>query len=245
LGPSQPSSPQVTIAPTASDEAATVHVSSRGMVSIPVRCAGAAGARCAGTLALASAQPTPAPQPRRPKRRAAAGIALGSAGFSVPAGRTTRVAVKLGRAGARLLSTLPRLRARAHVVARSDTDAGAPATVGLLPDRAPALTIASRVAQLDARDAVTLKVRCAAPKGQRCAGLVALSDHDGSGLVARKVAVAGGRDTTIAMRLQRNDAARLRTAGGLRVRATTTSQIPVGMETSRTSDLVLRPARAN
>ena len=70
-------------------------------------------------------------------RRVAAGVTLGSARFAIAAGHTTGVAVKLGRTGARLLSTLPRLRARAHVVARGGTDAGAPAPIELLSDHAP------------------------------------------------------------------------------------------------------------
>jgi hypothetical protein len=127
--PSSPPSPQVTITPTATGQTKTVHVSSRGVVTVPVRCTGTAGSACRGTLVLATA---PAGT-----RRVAAGLALGSASFAIAAGHTTGVAVKLGRTGARLLSTLPRLRARARVIARDGTDAGAPALIELLPDHAP------------------------------------------------------------------------------------------------------------
>jgi hypothetical protein len=68
-------------------------------------------------------------------RRVAAGVALGSARFAIAAGHTTDVAVKLGRTAVRLLSKLPRLRARAHVIARGGTDAGAPTRIELLPER--------------------------------------------------------------------------------------------------------------
>jgi hypothetical protein len=116
----------VTITPTATDQAATVHVSPRGVVTVPVRCTGATGSVCQGTLKLATAPPA--------TRRVAAGVALGSASFTIAAGHTTDVAVKLGRTAVRLLSKLPRLRARAYVTARGGTDAGAPARIELLPD---------------------------------------------------------------------------------------------------------------
>jgi hypothetical protein len=127
--PGEPSPPQVTIAPTATGQAATARVSPRGIVTVPVRCAGTAGSVCRGTLMLATAPPA--------ARHVAAGVALGSASFAIAAGHTTGVAVKLGRAGARLLSKVPRLRARAHVIARGGTDAGAPTPIVLLPDRSP------------------------------------------------------------------------------------------------------------
>jgi hypothetical protein len=126
--PNGPSPPQVTITPTATDQAATVHVSPRGVATVPVRCTGATGSVCQGTLKLATAPSG--------TRHVAAGVALGSASFAIAAGHTTGVAVKLGRTAARLLSKLPRLRARAQVIARGGTDAGAPAPIELLPDQA-------------------------------------------------------------------------------------------------------------
>jgi CSLREA domain-containing protein len=128
-GASGPSPPQVTIAPTATGQAVTAHVSARGVVTIPVRCMGTTRNRCRGTLTLATASAA--------TRRVAAGVALGSASFTIAAGHTTGVTVKLGRTAMRLLSTLPRLRTRAHVIARGGTDAGAPALIELLPARAP------------------------------------------------------------------------------------------------------------
>jgi hypothetical protein len=118
----------VTITPTATDQAAVAHVSPHGVVTVPVHCTGTTGSRCRGTLTLATAPAA--------TRRVAAGVVLGSARFAIAAGHTTRVAVKLRRTGVRLLSTLPRLRARAHVTARGGTDAGVPAPIVLLPDDA-------------------------------------------------------------------------------------------------------------
>jgi hypothetical protein len=83
-----------------------------GRARIRVRCPAGAARTCAGTLRLKTARKV---RLRRGARRRF--VALGRKHFSIPAGRTARVSVKLSHAGRALLKREGTLEARARAVA--------------------------------------------------------------------------------------------------------------------------------
>jgi ABC-type transport system substrate-binding protein len=81
-----------------------VKVSAGGVAPIPIRCA---GAPCRGTVVLFA--------PTAGQKLATSKLRLGSARFSIPAGRTATVRVKLSSRGLKLLRKAKRLRVQAVV----------------------------------------------------------------------------------------------------------------------------------
>jgi ABC-type transport system substrate-binding protein len=84
--------------------AGTVVVSSNGVAPIRVRCG---GARCRGSVVLFASVPAQSLAPRK--------LRLGSARFSIPAGRTATVRVRLNRPGLKRLKQAKRLKVQAVV----------------------------------------------------------------------------------------------------------------------------------
>jgi hypothetical protein len=84
----------------------TANVSAAGVVVLSVPCQGAAGTRCAGNVTLTASQGSSG-------KAAARKVTLGKASFSIPAGTTGRVRVKLSRRGRALVKRSRRVRATA------------------------------------------------------------------------------------------------------------------------------------
>jgi hypothetical protein len=96
--------PQTRVSASAGVASGSVAVSRSGIASIPVRCAGDV---CRGSVSLFAAAGT--------QRLKARKLRLGSSRFSIPAGRTRTVKVKLNAVGMRLLRRTGRLKAQAVV----------------------------------------------------------------------------------------------------------------------------------
>jgi hypothetical protein len=87
----------------------TIKLSKRGVAAVPVSCpATEVSGPCTGVLTLTTDQKV-----RRSRRAKAKKQKLGSKRFSVPAGRTVKVNVKLSRANLKLMRRLKRTRVRA------------------------------------------------------------------------------------------------------------------------------------
>jgi hypothetical protein len=93
--------------------ARTVVVTRRGTVAIKLRCAGSR--RCAGRIELTTTR-----SPRKAGNAAAAprNLRLARAAFTIPAGRTAIVRLRISKAGLRLLGKARRLRAKVTVIDR-------------------------------------------------------------------------------------------------------------------------------
>jgi hypothetical protein len=83
-----------------------VSISRTGIATIPLECEG--NVRCVGRLSLQTLRPVTALAARQVQK-------LGSARFSIPAGRTTRVKVRIAKAKLRVISTRHRLAGRVSV----------------------------------------------------------------------------------------------------------------------------------
>jgi hypothetical protein len=94
--------------------ARTLKVGPTGRARIPVACPAAADGACRGTLSLRTVHAITA---------AGARMKLASARFTVPAGRTSSIPVRISRGGRRALARRHRLAARLTATARDRTNA--------------------------------------------------------------------------------------------------------------------------
>jgi hypothetical protein len=122
--PPGPTSPMPSAA-RASVTVRSLRLTKRGLVAVPLSCQ--ATQTCNGTLSLATAKPVKVSRKRIVK--------LGSAKFSIPGGRVTKVHVRLSKKNVRLIRRLKSVRAKASVK----------------PSKGAALTATTRTIKLKAR----------------------------------------------------------------------------------------------
>lgn len=224
---------------TATIETGRVDASAQGVVNIVLACSGPSGARCGGSLALASATrlPTRLLTGRGGGWRRASAT-LGRTAYTVPVGELRAVRVALSRAGRRVLSGRGGVRLTASATQRS----GAPTArraVRVLAVRAPALRIETGATTLQADGRIGLRARCG-EAWARCAGTLTIARvSDGQVLGRARVAVPGGPSRTVSVRLEEPARHAIAAAGWLRVRALAVTTLPVGRATKAQRELTV------
>jgi hypothetical protein len=209
---------------------ARIQVSRTGEVSAVVDCTGDPAQPCGGTATLSS------------QTRPGSSTVLGRTAYAIPAGRQT-VRIQLNRAGRQALSHSSRVAATITLTGLNGITAQSPVT--LVGARAPVATVQTSSIRLNRSGTGTVRVRCAARRGNRCTGAVRVSTSARGPfrpIASRSFSIAGGRTATVRLRFSRAVRERIRRAGrrGIRARAQARTTVPVGMPTARTRPVTLR-----
>jgi hypothetical protein len=210
-----------------------VRVTHEGTALIPVRCLGAAGARCADRLTVRAARAYPGLGITR-------GKLLGGGRYRLPAGTTKQVGVRLGAAGRSVLVRFGRLLVRIELGATDEPGARAPA-IELLGLPSPSVIVDNTRATVFADGHLKLHAYCDTDRPLRCRASLTISDERERTLAARQLVLSGERHQTVTLRSPA--LARLAHRGvDITAFATTVSTSPAGWETVRRRVVALLPA---
>jgi hypothetical protein len=177
-----------------------------------------------------------------PRLAGTAGTVLASGPVAVAAGRTRSVSLRVNRAGRWVLSSRARVAAEVTVTDPSDAPAAGRRVV-LRAARAPAATVGPAFVRATPAGRVRFRVACRRGRAAGpCRGRLALRARNGV-VAGTRIGIASGRSATVSLRLSAGARKRLRRSGRLLVRARTTTTIPVGLSTSRSSGLMLLAIR--
>jgi hypothetical protein len=214
---------ELTPQPTLILDGGAVRVDAHGTAHLTAECRALAGQRCTGTLTLRLAGALRA----RGRQTAARGTVVAGRRVALTAGTRAELAVDLTTQGERLIDGRRELRTepRADGVALDAT------LVVLRASRAHALHVQREAVAVGAGErTIRVRVRCSAPRGERCRGTLRTGAHG----PAVHVDVAGGRTETVRLHLSPSARRALARRGATGVHIRATSELTVGLP-ARTS----------